>query len=260
MDEDMIMPDDFETTPSEEVTEDIATDTESIEEVVEDTTETTETTEEVQEQTEQAKEEARKLKIKYNHQELELGEDEAIPLIQKGMNYDKALEKLKALETDPRLSFVEELANENNMTVSEYLEAVKAHKEQQKLNELIQSNIPEEYAKEILENRKFREQLENQNKTKAQEEKQQQDFREFLEVFPDVNATDIPPEVWKMAENGVPLKFAYMQVENQKLQNELKILKQNQENKKKAPIGGVTQHGSKENVEVDDFMKGFLSI
>ena len=103
MDEDMILPEGYEATPSEEPqAENITTDTDNVEQVAEDTTEATDTTQEVQEQTEAAKEEARKLKIKFNHQEMELGEDEAIPYIQKGMNYDKLQEQLNSLKSDPR--------------------------------------------------------------------------------------------------------------------------------------------------------------
>lgn len=259
MDEDILLPDDYEATPSEELEVTDTAEVENVEEVAEDTTETTETTEETQEQTE-AKEEARKLKIKYNHQELELGEDEAIPLIQKGMNYEKVQEQLNQLKNDPRLSFVEELANENNMTVNEYLEAVKQTREQEKLNQLIQSNIPEELAREILENRKYREQQEAEKKAQQAESQRNAEFQDFLNTFPNVKAEDISPEVWQLHQQGTPLKFAYMQNEYNKMQNELKVLKQNNENKKKAPIGSVTTHGSQEVAEEDDFLRGFSSI
>jgi hypothetical protein len=33
-------------------------------------------------------------------------------LAQKGLNYDKTIERLQALESDPRLSFIEELASQ----------------------------------------------------------------------------------------------------------------------------------------------------
>jgi hypothetical protein len=261
MDEDVILPDDFEATPSEESeVSNNSTDAETLEDTAEDTTEAEQSTEEAQEQTEAAKEEARKLKIKYNHQDLELGEDEAVPLIQKGMNYDKLQEQLNSLKSDPRLSFVEELANENNMTVEQYLNAVKESREQQRLNELIQQNIPEDVAKEILESRKFREQLASEKKAKEMESRRAAEFQDFINTFEGVKAEDIPKEVWQLNSQGVPLKYAYMQHEYSKLQNEVKVLKQNNENKKKAPIGGVTAYGSKETVEDDPFMKGFNSI
>jgi hypothetical protein len=105
MDEDMILPSDFEM-PAEV-------------ETVEDTTPTEETEVEAPETTEEEPEVQEtgiidpnfKLKIKYNSEEMELDADRARELAQKGMNYDKVQEKLQALETDPRLSFIEELAN-----------------------------------------------------------------------------------------------------------------------------------------------------
>jgi hypothetical protein len=261
MDEDVILPDDYQATPSEESeVSNNSTDAETLEDTAEDTTEAEQSTEEAQEQTEAAKEEARKLKIKFNHQEMELGEDEAVPLIQKGMNYDKLQEQLNSLKSDPRLSFVEELARDNNMTVEQYLNAVKEQREQARLNELIQSNIPEEYAREILENRKFREELKAREEATQQESKRNADFQDFLSSYPNIKAEDIAPEVWQLNQQGVPLKYAYMQHENAKLQNELKVLKQNNENKKKAPLGSVTNYGSKESVESDPFLMGFDSI
>jgi hypothetical protein len=257
-DEDMILPDDFQETPPE------------VEEVSETLDEPVETVEDTKptEQTEQTKEEAlQALKVKFNHEEREIPIDEAIPLVQKGMNYDKLQEKLQALESDPRLSFVEELANQFNMSVPEYLEAVKAQKEQQRIQELVEQGISEELAQEMLENRKFREQFEAEKKAKADEAKQNEEYNEFFDYFRQANGRDyqpntdnIPESVWEAAQNGVPLKFAYMQHQNQVLQQQLQTLKQNQTNAKKAPVGSVTAHGSNEVASEDDFLAGFNSI
>ena len=209
----------------------------------------------------------KKLKIKYNHEEQEITLDEAVELAQKGKNYDKLQQKLQQLETDPRLSFVEELAKEQGMEVNEFLEATKQWREQQKLDQLIQQNIPEDMAKEILENRKFREQYESQQKAKSNEEKQNAEYNEFFQFFKQVNDRDfdpqkdqIPNEVWQATQNGVPLKFAYMEHHNNQLRSQLKIQKQNEENTKKAPVRGTSAHGSNEVASEDDFMRGFNSI
>lgn len=256
MDEDMILPEGFESTPQEEPQAE-----EPIEqqpEVVEDIP----TEQPTQEPTEQPKEvDQPKIKVKYNHEERELTLEEAALLAQKGMNYDKTIEKLKALETDPRLSFVEELARENNMTVDQYLEAVRQHKEQERLNQLIQQNIPEDIAKEILENRKFREQLENEKKTKASEEKRQAEFKEFIEMFSDVQADKIPSDVWEKNAQGVPLKYAYMEHQMNDLKTQIAALKQNETNKQKAPIKtGVSTFGSEDPTPEDPFLEGFNLI
>jgi hypothetical protein len=257
--EDAILPDDFQmdTTP-EEVTEQVEIDTPV--ETVEDTTPT--------EQTEQQKQEAlQALRVKFNHEEREIPIDEAIPLVQKGLNYDKTLERLQALESDPRLSFVEELAQQFNMDVPTYLEAVKAQREEQRIQELVEQGISTELAQEMLENRKFREQFEQEKKTKADEAQKNEEYNEFFNYFREANGRDyqpnqdnIPDSVWEAANNGVPLKFAYMQHENQQIKQQLQTFKQNQSNAQKAPVGSVTNHGSTETASEDVFMQGFNSI
>lgn len=255
--DDFILPDEGEPAQPEAVEEETP---------VEETTppEVEETTEE---ETPQEEMTPQMLRVKFNKEEKEIPLDEAVPLVQKGMNYDKLQEKLQSLESDPRLSFVEELAKEQGMDVNEYLEAVKQHREEQRLNELIQQNIPEDMAKEILENRKFREQMESERKQKTEEQKENEQYSEFLNYFKQANDRDfdsskdqIPPEVWETHQQGVPLKFAYMEHQNKQLAQQLKAVKQNENNKKKAPVGSVTSHGSTENASEDDFLKGFNSI
>lgn len=210
---------------------------------------------------------AETLKIKYNHEEKEIPIDEAIPLVQKGMNYDKLQERLQQFESDPRLSFVEELAKEQGMDVNEFIDSYRQWQEQEKLNQLVQQNIPQELAQEILENRKYRESQKQQEQQKQQEVQKQSEAQEFFEYFKQANGREydpgsdkIPPEVFEMNAQGVPLKFAYMQHHNNQLQTQLKVLKQNKTNEEKAPIQGVTSHGSTEVAAEDDFLRGFNSI
>lgn len=207
------------------------------------------------------------IKVKFNHEEKELSLDEAIQFAQMGMNYPKLQERLQSLETDPRLSFVEELANEHGMDINEYLDTVSQARQQQKLDQLIQQNIPEELASEIIENRKFREQWETEQLTKAEEEKRNADYADFFEYFKQVNNRDydptkdqVPNEVWEAQKNGAPLRYAYMEHHNKQLQSQLQVLKQNKENAKRAPIGSLTNHGSANIESEDEFLKGFNSI
>jgi hypothetical protein len=250
--EDMILPDDFQedTTPTE-------------------TTETVEPTEEV-ESTEQSTEQPEQtpfLKVKYNKEEMELDEERARELAQKGLNYDKTLERLQALESDPRLAFIEQLAGQHNMTPQEYIEAVKQQQEQERINQLVEQGISEEIAQELLENRKFREQFDAEKKAKAEEEKKNADYNEFFDYYREANGRDfvpnqdtIPQSVWDATEKGVPLKFAYMMHENSQLRNQLTTLKQNESNAKKAPVTSVTAHGGNQIESEDDFLAGFNSI
>lgn len=255
MDEDMILPEDFEVETATPQADEI---TEQQEEVVEETP----TEQQPQEQTENVEQlqEQPKIRVKYNHEERELTLEEATLLAQKGMNYDKLTEKLRSFETDPRLSFVEQQARKYNMSPDEYIQAVQKQEEQEQLNQLIQANIPEEYAREMLESRKFREQLQAKEQAKAAEEKQNAEFKDFLQTFSNVKPEEIPKEVWELNSQGVPLKYAYMEHQFKQQQNKIKVLETNLSNKSKAPVASVTSHGSTEVAEEDDFLKGFNSI
>lgn len=263
--EDAILPDDYvhESDPFEEqgsFVEDeqpLETELDTIE---------TEEEEQIQQEEQQLTPEQLRFKVKYNHEEQELGYDDAIPLIQKGMNYDKVQEQLRELESDPRLSFVEELAREQNMDVNEFLEAVRESREQQQLDQLVQQNIPEEYAREMLENRKFREQQKAEQQQKAQEEQKNAEFGDFFETFKQANDRDfdpskdqIPQEVWDAHAQGTPLKFAYMEHHNKELKMQLKTLKQNETNARRAPVGSLTSFGGDEPTSKDPFLDGFNS-
>lgn len=257
MDEDMILPDDFKA---------------PVQESVEDTTPTEQETDgltesETSQETEPEAETSPFLKVKYNKEELELDEARARELAQKGLNYDKVTERLQALESDPRLSLVDELAKENEMSVDEFLQAVRQNRDEQRLNELLQQNIPEEYAREMLENRKFREQMEQERKAKQQEEQQNAEYKDFFDYYREANGKDfnpnqdeIPQSVWEANAQGIPLKYAFMQHENNQLRQQLSTLKQNESNAQKAPVGSTTAHGGTENASEDLFMQGFNSI
>lgn len=253
--EEVIMPEEDLDIEQEETTE-------SPSEEVE--TEETPQSEESTETTEESTEEPIKIPIKFNHEEKEITIDEAKELAQKGMNYDKVQEQLNQLKSDPRLSFIEQQAKQYDMSVEDYMQAVKEQQQQAMINELVEKNVPEEYAREMIENRKFREQYKEEESKKQEESKKNAEYDEFFQYFSkvndrqfDPNKDQIPPEVVEMNNNGVPLKFAYMQHHNNELQQQLKILKQNEQNKQKAPVSGTTEHGSKEESSKDPFEMGF---
>lgn len=106
-------------------------------------------------------------------------------------------------------------------TEAEYNKALAEQQEQQRIAELVEKNVPEEYAKEMVENKKFREQYEAEKQSKEQEVAKQEQFKEFLQAFPDVKAEEIPPEVWEEFDKGTPLKIAYTMAENAKLKAKL---------------------------------------
>lgn len=266
--EDAILPDDYvadESNPFEEESLDPLAD--QVDTETELDTNETEEVDAVQEEQALTPEQQLRFKVKYNHEEQELGYDDAIPLIQKGMNYDKQQERIQQLETDPRMAFVQELASEQGMDVNEYLEAFRNHREESKLQELVQQNIPEEYAREMLESRKYREQQKVEQQKKAEEEKKNAESVEFFEFFKQANDRDydsskdkIPEEVWDSHAKGTPLKYAYAEHQISQLKSQLKTLKQNEQNTKRAPIGSLTAFGGDDPTSKDPFLAGFDSI
>lgn len=94
-------------------------------------------------------------------------------------------------------------------TYAEYQEVLAKQEQEKRLSELLEQNIPEEYAKEMIENRKFREQFESEQKAKQQQAQQQTDLQDFITAFPDVKAEEIPTEVWQSNAKGIPLRYAY---------------------------------------------------
>lgn len=190
-----------------------------------------------------------KLKVKFNHEEKELPYEEAVKYAQMGMNYPKLQERLQQLESHPALSWAEQQAKMYGFqTVEQYIEAVNKQQEQEKLNQLIQQNIPEEYAKEMLETRKFREQYESERKAQEQQKKQQEDYMKFFEAFPDVKADSIPPEVWVEVDKGRSLVSAYreysLSTENQTLKSKLSEFEQKLQTQQANAQNAQTSTGS----------------
>lgn len=260
-DEDFILPDDFVSDPTPpEVDE--PTDP-SIDPIEPNPTDPVDP--QTQEPVTETQSEPLKFKVKYNKEEKELSYDDAVPLIQKGMNFDKSIERAKQ---EARDTYIAEQGYEWNgkpiTTEAEYHQAL----QEQALMEKYQSqNLPEDVIQELIENRKFRQQFESERKNKSEEEEKNAEFQDFFQYFKQANGRDfdtnndqIPTEVWEAHANGVPLRFAYMEHQNKQLANQIKVLKQNEENSKRAPISGVTTHGGTQTEPEDDFIRGFNSI
>ena len=248
--DDAILPDDFEETPSEEVAEEVIEEkvSEEVETDVEDTKPTEEATPE---------ETKFKLKLKYNSEELEIDEDKARELAQKGMNYDKAIERAKQESLDEYIASQNYEWNGNPIkTKSEYDQAMA---EQELINKYKGQDLPEEVIKELVESKKFRDQYQNEKQQNESKSKQEKDMQEFIEAFPDVKGDDVKPETWEKVNSGVPLKYAYMEQERAELLSKAKVSEQNETNKKRAPVKGVSTHGT-EDVSGDPFLDGFDSI
>ncbi|GKX27852.1 hypothetical protein SH1V18_03320 [Vallitalea longa] len=207
--------------------------------------------------------------ITYNQEEVKIPVSERTNYLQKGYNYDKIQNKYEELKSDPRLSFVDKLAkNYGFNSTAEYIEAVNKQQEQDKLNELISKNIPEEYAKEMIENKKFRQQYEDQVKVTQEKEAREKEFGEFLNENPDIDPSTIKPDVWQLREEkGISLLDAYNRTRIKDLLEQQDSIKQQTEqetinkinNNAKTPgsaSGGNVDHSSKwDSMSDEDFAK-----
>lgn len=256
-DEDYILPDDFQEDATETATDEMEDTSQPNEDQINTLETPVENENTIQEQQEQ---QLQTLKIKYNKEEREIPLEEAIILAQKGMNYEKLQERLNSFEANPGLQYLNELAQRSGFSIEDMVNHWRAEEQQQELNTLVQKNIPQEYAQEILENRKFRNELQSKQQEEQKQLKQNEEFKEFFDSFPDAKPTDIPAEVWQKNDAGVPLKYAFMEHQFNQLKNDVQALKKNQENFKKAPIKPTNTHGTGEVGSEDDFLQGFNSI
>lgn len=265
--EDMILPDDFDTEPQggETLGDEQNEGIESVETpgIGEDTKPTIEGAEGTQE----PQTTPQKIKIKYNHEEREIDVEEAAALAQKGLNYEKAIER--ARQEAAQKARDEVIASMgmtwNGKPITTEAEYKQALAEQELINKY--SDLPDEVRQELLESRRDREERQREKREREEAEKRQAAFNEFFDYFKAANDREfdpqkdvIPLEVQEAVQKGVPLKYAYMEYHNKELRNQLKIAKQNQTNLKKAPVGSVTAGGGTKTEPEDDFLAGFNSI
>lgn len=246
--EDVILPDDFQEAPPQAE----ETPVETVEESVE---ETTEQTEQLTDTTEQPIEQPSKIKVKYNHQEMELPVDDAVPLIQKGMNYDKVHQQVSQYQQ--RLEQIAQITG--YQTTDELFQAMEQAQQEQEAERYRQAGIDPQAFNQLLENNPEIQYARQMRAKQEADQRFQSEANELFQAFPDLKPEQIPPEVWQAHSQGIPLKFAYMQHEYGQLKSQVQVLKQNKQNEDKAPIQGVSGHGSTEIAADDDFLKGFNS-
>lgn len=134
-------------------------------------------------------------------------------------------------------------------TYAQYQEALAKQRETEQLEQM-KKDLPEDVAKEIIENRKFREKAEADNKARETREKQEADFKAFLDTYSDVKPESIPVEVWQEVRAGKSLVDAYAKYENKMLKDKIAQLtkseKTQETNLKNADssTGSVTGNGT----------------
>ncbi|WP_308636114.1 hypothetical protein [Paenibacillus silvisoli] len=261
MDDDMILPDDFDSLPADDATtepqepaEDLNTET-----VDEPTSEPTEPAESQQE----PQTELQKIKVKFDRQERELSVEEAAALAQKGMNYERAVERARQEARDAYIA--EQNYEWNGKPITTEAQYKQALAEQELMNKY--ADLPDELRQELIESRRDREERAKEKAEREEQAKKDAQVNDFLDYFQRVNersfdaAKDsIPQEVKDAVDRGESLKTAYMEFHNKELRKQLAIAKQNEANKQKAPIGSVTANGVNKQEAEDDFLRGFNSV
>ena len=213
------------------------------------------------------------IKVKYNHEEREIGLDEAATLAQKGLNYDKLEERLKAFEaTNAKSANLAKMLGYDS--TDEMLEAAHQNAINRRIRDLEAEGNSPSMAKFLVEQEMAKAavapapQAPQPQESPAPEKpsnpaippERKAELDRFVKLYPGV--TKLPEEVVKANREGVDLSVAYERFLGKTAQNELKILKQNQAAAAKAPVKGVSGKAAvaqKDSLENDPFLKGFNS-
>lgn len=193
--------------------------------------------------------------------------EQAQVLMQKGMNYDHVKS-----EVDTDRETLEFYAKQNEMTVPQYMKALREQKEAAGIQaevKALKDKFPDEKPELInmLAEMQFKQRQQDEaDLIKRQEQsvqaKKDEQFSEFVKAYPDVK--ELPPEVTAKFNQGENLTSAYRAYENEMLKTKLanmeaekKIVNKNQTNKETA-LGSL--EGDNTNTERDPFMDGLNSI
>ena len=200
--------------------------------------------------------------LKHLDETRQVGRDEVIALAQKGMDYDRIRQdrdnaRAEAARLSELETFLQELAAPGGMTVDELMDRTRANM----LAE--QKGIDQETALERVRLDRERRALDADRQAGAQQASEQQRMQESMDRFikghPDLDAKDIPREVWEAFAAGKDLGDAYALHEAKQLREtlaerdrELETLRQNQKNKARS-TGSQTTAGDKKSTADDEF-------
>jgi len=195
-------------------------------------------------------------KVKHNHEERDVTEDEAVPLIEKGLNYDKVSQRKAELET--RQTQSDELASLLGYAgTDEMLEAARTNYIEQRVAALVDDGVHEAIARDLVQRDLDKKPVVQKVETESPDAERDKDLDAFVKLNPGV--TKLPPEVVEAVKNGVTLTLAYERFKNKQTLEENRILKQNQAAAAKAPVATTTKQGGAMGTAKDPFLAGFDS-
>lgn len=170
------------------------------------------------------------------------------------------------LKSHPHLSYLEQKAQRLGMTVEQLIENDRKYEEQQRINRLVQQNIPEEYARRLLKVDELEEWKDITEKQRQEQERRQKMFTEFFEAYPEFNdpkkLEEIPKEVWlkvyhpEKNPGGISMLDAYTRYENKLLKAEKEKLQAQRQTQQANTKNAESSTGS---VKTPGATGGFIS-
>lgn len=209
--------------------------------------------------------------LKHLDETREVGRDEVIALAQKGMDYDRIRADRDQVRADmARLTemeeFLKELAAPNNMTIEELMDTTRANvlAEKEGLDKTVaMQRVKLDRDRKALEaeRQSLNRQTEAGQQQAAEQQRMKASMDRFIASHPDLEANDIPQEVWEAFAAGKDLGDAYAMFEAKQLREqlaerdkEIETLKQNNKNRVRS-TGSQTTAGTKQETEADMFDK-----
>ena len=165
-------------------------------------------------------------------------------IVQKRLERERA-KLAQEVSSHPALSYVSKLAQQNNMSVEQFIAACEQQDRQTQIAELAQTGeIPPEIAQELYESRQ-------EKQARLEMQKRLAPINELLKEYPNLKPEDIPESVWQeTVKNGKSLAVAYAKYDSDrkdaelaKLKESLQIREKNAENADVSP-GSVTGSGT----------------
>lgn len=177
--------------------------------------------------------------------------EELKELAEMGRYYkEQGKQKLESYKNDPRIGLVEQLAQENNMSVDQYLEAVDKQREYDRIQAIAnEKQVPVEVANELYEAMKLKDQVKQEQQTKAEKEAEDKAFNKFISEYKG-DVANLPEELIELwGQTGdinqahTMWKFQQMESKLAEYEEKLNVHNQNVENSQ-ASTGSVTGNGS----------------
>ena len=207
--------------------------------------------------------------IKFNGENVAIKDlNDLVTNYQKGLNYDRLTQKENTV-----MDYIKEKASSLNISPEEYIGRVKKYEEdkrkeaqEQDVQKLIDSGVPESIAREVMETKLARQEFEKERaeyKKRIEEDEKRQkedaEYVEFIKSHPEIKVDEIPQEVFE-ASKEIGINAAYNQYENKILKEKIKQMEQNMKNASSSPVGLTSDGSSTEQQSKDAFLEGFDSV